>query len=339
MAVSNATGAIVLTTGNKSELATGYSTLYGDSAGGFAVIKDVPKTLVYELCRYRNRARARRRRRARRSPTSVLDKPPSAELRPDQRDDQSLPPYEELDPLLELYVEDDATAEELIAAGHDAALVRRVAALVDRSEYKRRQMPPGVRVSRRPSAATAACPSPTPSPRARERPARAWPHARLLAPSTPSWARPRRASAPTAPWCAPTRPPGPSGSSPWPPRPGRPPVGADPALALVVAEAARADADRVARPLRPGRRRRAAPARCSSAPGAAVEGGRGVARVARRTWSAPRSCATRAALPADGDAGAWRAGGRASAGRGARRRGADADRPGLSRLGCGPPYN
>jgi NAD+ synthase (glutamine-hydrolysing) len=148
MALSNATGAIVLTTGNKSELATGYSTLYGDSAGGFAVIKDVPKTLVYELCRYRN-ARARREGDPEPIPESVLEKAPSAELRPDQRDDQSLPPYEELDPLLELYVEGDATAEEMIRMGHDPALVRRVARLVDASEYKRRQSPPGVRISKK----------------------------------------------------------------------------------------------------------------------------------------------------------------------------------------------
>jgi NAD+ synthase (glutamine-hydrolysing) len=148
MAVSNATGAIVLTTGNKSELATGYSTLYGDSAGGFAVIKDVPKTLVYELCRYRNE-RALADGDLAPVPEAVLTKAPSAELRPDQRDDQSLPPYELLDPLLELYVEGDATAEELIGAGHDADLVRRIATLVDRSEYKRRQMPPGVRISKK----------------------------------------------------------------------------------------------------------------------------------------------------------------------------------------------
>ncbi|MGH9020023.1 MAG: NAD(+) synthase, partial [Acidimicrobiales bacterium] len=148
MAVSNATGSIVLTTGNKSELATGYSTLYGDTAGGFAVIKDVPKTLVYELCRYRNE-RARDDGDEEPIPASVLDKPPSAELRPDQRDDQSLPPYDQLDPLLELYVEGDATADELIAAGHNEALVRRVARLVDASEYKRRQMAPGVRISRK----------------------------------------------------------------------------------------------------------------------------------------------------------------------------------------------
>ena len=123
MAVSNATGAIVLTTGNKSEMATGYSTLYGDSAGGFAVIKDVPKTLVYELCRYRN-ARAEAAGRPGPIPESVLDKPPSAELRPDQRDDQSLPPYELLDPVLAAYVEHDRTAADLVAEGFDPELVR-----------------------------------------------------------------------------------------------------------------------------------------------------------------------------------------------------------------------
>lgn len=148
MAVSNATGAIVLTTGNKSEMAVGYSTLYGDSAGGFAVIKDVPKTLVYELCRYRNEV-AVSYGDPEPIPQSVLVKAPSAELRPDQRDDQSLPPYDELDPLLELYVESDATAEEMIASGHDRALVLRITRLVDLSEYKRRQMPPGVRISKK----------------------------------------------------------------------------------------------------------------------------------------------------------------------------------------------
>jgi NAD+ synthase (glutamine-hydrolysing) len=148
MGISNATGAIVLTTGNKSEMATGYSTLYGDSAGGFAVIKDVPKTLVYELCRYRNQLAA--------SvgdpepiPEKVLTKAPSAELRPDQRDDQSLPPYEQLDPLLQLYVEEDQTAASMIDDGHDPALVMRIVRLVDLSEYKRRQMPPGVRISKK----------------------------------------------------------------------------------------------------------------------------------------------------------------------------------------------
>jgi len=143
MALSNKfRGWLVLTTGNKSEMAVGYSTLYGDTAGGFAVIKDVPKTLVYELCRDRN-ARAGRPL----VPESVLNKPPSAELRPDQRDDQSLPPYDVLDPILEAYVEDDRTRGELAGMGFDADLVERVTRLVDSAEYKRRQTPPGVRVT------------------------------------------------------------------------------------------------------------------------------------------------------------------------------------------------
>lgn len=146
MGISNDTGAIVLTTGNKSEMAVGYTTLYGDSAGGFAVIKDVPKTLVYELCHYRNDLALELGDLAP-IPQSVLTKAPSAELRPGQRDDQSLPPYEELDPLLELYVEKDVTADQLIERGYDAALVQRITRLVDLSEYKRRQMPPGVRIT------------------------------------------------------------------------------------------------------------------------------------------------------------------------------------------------
>ncbi len=146
MAVSNAKGWIVLTTGNKSEMATGYSTLYGDSAGGFAVIKDVPKTLVYELCRYRN-TQAVLEGLPGPIPDSVLDKPPSAELRPDQRDDQSLPPYEELDPVLAGYVERDRTAAELVAEGFDPTVVDQVVRLVDGAEYKRRQNPPGVRIT------------------------------------------------------------------------------------------------------------------------------------------------------------------------------------------------
>jgi NAD+ synthase (glutamine-hydrolysing) len=146
MAVSNAKGWIVLTTGNKSEMATGYSTLYGDSAGGFAVIKDVPKTLVYELCRYRNTQAVLEGLRGP-IPDSVLDKPPSAELRPDQRDDQSLPPYEELDPVLQGYVEGDLTAADLVAEGFGPAVVDQVVRLVDGAEYKRRQMPPGVRIT------------------------------------------------------------------------------------------------------------------------------------------------------------------------------------------------
>jgi NAD+ synthase (glutamine-hydrolysing) len=146
MALSNATGWLVVTTGNKSELATGYSTLYGDSAGGYALIKDVPKTEVYRLCAYVN-ARAGREV----IPEAIIRKPPSAELRPGQRDDQSLPPYDELDPLLEAYVEHDRTVGELveaaIAAGVDPDVVRRVTRLVDLAEYKRRQNPPGVRVT------------------------------------------------------------------------------------------------------------------------------------------------------------------------------------------------
>lgn len=148
MAISNATGAIVLTTGNKSEMAVGYSTLYGDSAGGFAVIKDVPKTLVYELCRYRNELAAANGD-PQPIPLSVLTKAPSAELRPDQRDDQSLPPYDVLDPLLQLYVEEDRTAEEIIAMGHNPETVLRITRLVDLAEYKRRQMPPGVRITKK----------------------------------------------------------------------------------------------------------------------------------------------------------------------------------------------
>jgi NAD+ synthase (glutamine-hydrolysing) len=146
MGISNAKGWIVLTTGNKSEMATGYSTLYGDSAGGFAVIKDVPKTLVYDLCRYRN-TRAVLDAEPAPIPDSVLDKPPSAELRPDQRDDQSLPPYEVLDPVLQGYVEGDRTAPDLVADGFDPAVVDLVVRLVDGAEYKRRQMPPGVRIT------------------------------------------------------------------------------------------------------------------------------------------------------------------------------------------------
>ena len=146
MGISNDSGAIVLTTGNKSEMAVGYTTLYGDSAGGFAVIKDVPKTLVYELCHYRNDLALELGDLAP-IPQTDLTKAPSAELRPGQRDDQSLPPYEELDPLLELYVEQDVTADQLLERGYDRALVERITRLVDFAEYKRRQMPPGVRIS------------------------------------------------------------------------------------------------------------------------------------------------------------------------------------------------
>lgn len=144
MALSNEFGWMALTTGNKSEIAVGYFTIYGDSVGGFGIIKDVLKTRVYDLCRYVNRTAGREI-----VPEGVITKPPSAELRPDQRDDQSLPPYEVLDPILQLYVEDDRTAGEIIELGHDEPMVRRITRLVDIAEYKRRQTPPGVRVSRK----------------------------------------------------------------------------------------------------------------------------------------------------------------------------------------------
>ena len=142
MALSNKFGWMVLTTGNKSELAVGYFTLYGDSVGGFAMIKDIFKTDVYALS-HRINERAGREI----IPAATLTKPPSAELRPDQRDDQSLPPYDVLDAVLALYVEQDRTAAEIIALGHDESLVRRIVRLVDNNEYKRRQLAPGVRVT------------------------------------------------------------------------------------------------------------------------------------------------------------------------------------------------
>jgi NAD+ synthase (glutamine-hydrolysing) len=142
MALSNRFNSIVLATGNKSELAVGYSTLYGDLAGGFAPIKDVPKTLVYELATWRNSVSD-----VPPIPDAVLEKAPSAELRPDQKDTDSLPPYEELDPIIEGYVEEDRSPEELVDDGFDAALVDRVIAMVDRAEYKRRQAPPGVKIT------------------------------------------------------------------------------------------------------------------------------------------------------------------------------------------------
>jgi len=144
MALSNRHGWLVLTTGNKSEMSVGYATLYGDMAGGFAVIKDVPKTLVYELVRRRNE-----RAGSELVPASVIDRAPSAELRPDQLDSDSLPPYELLDRILEAYVERDEGREEMIAAGLPAEVVDEVVRLVDRSEYKRRQAAPGIRITPR----------------------------------------------------------------------------------------------------------------------------------------------------------------------------------------------
>ena len=140
MALSNRFGHMVVTTGNKSEMATGYATLYGDMAGGFALIKDVPKTLVFELARWRNR-------RGEVIPPTTISRPPSAELKPGQLDSDSLPPYDVLDPILELYVERQAGLKDILAAGFDEATVRRVARLVDRSEYKRRQGAPGVKIT------------------------------------------------------------------------------------------------------------------------------------------------------------------------------------------------
>ncbi len=142
MSISNKKGYLVLTTGNKSEMAVGYSTLYGDMAGGFDVLKDVPKTLVFELCRYRNTLGPC-------IPQRVIDRPPSAELRPDQKDEDSLPPYDVLDRILELYVEQDYSAEAIIATGMDREQVHKVLRLVDLNEYKRRQAPIGVRITRR----------------------------------------------------------------------------------------------------------------------------------------------------------------------------------------------
>lgn len=144
MALSNKFGWLVITTGNKSEIATGYTTLYGDLAGGFAVIKDVPKTLVYELAKYRNSVSSREV-----IPATVISKEPSAELRPDQRDIDTLPPYNLLDPVLAAYVEEDKSIEQIVAMGFENALVERAARLVDQSEYKRRQAPPGIKITPR----------------------------------------------------------------------------------------------------------------------------------------------------------------------------------------------
>jgi len=147
MALSNRFGAMVLATGNKSEYAVGYATLYGDMSGGFAPIKDVPKTLVYDLCRWRN-GRAAERGETPPIPDSVLDKPPSAELRPGQLDTDSLPPYEALDPIILAYVEDDLGVDQIVERGiADRETARRVASMIDRAEYKRRQAAPGVKIT------------------------------------------------------------------------------------------------------------------------------------------------------------------------------------------------
>lgn len=144
MALTNQHGGLVLTTGNKSELSVGYATLYGDMAGGFAVLKDIPKTLVYRLCHYRNRLAGRMT-----IPQRVFDKAPTAELRPDQRDEDDLPPYAVLDQVIEAYVEEDRSPQEIVDRGFDPAVVARVIRMVDRNEYKRRQAPPGVKITHR----------------------------------------------------------------------------------------------------------------------------------------------------------------------------------------------
>ena len=151
MAISNKTGRMLLTTGNKSELAVGYATLYGDMNGGFAPIKDCSKMLVYRLARFRNEL-ARRRGEyggADVIPRAVIEREPSAELRPDQKDTDSLPAYEILDAILEAFIEEDLSVDEIVSRGFDRAVVGRVLDMVKRNEYKRRQAPPGIRVSRR----------------------------------------------------------------------------------------------------------------------------------------------------------------------------------------------
>ena len=144
MALSNKFGWLVLTTGNKSEMAVGYATIYGDMAGGFAVIKDVPKTMVYRLAEHRNAVAGTDV-----IPREVIEKPPSGELRPDQKDQDSLPPYETLDPILTAYVEEDRGFDEIVAQGFDKDIVERIVTLVDRNEYKRRQAPPGIKITPR----------------------------------------------------------------------------------------------------------------------------------------------------------------------------------------------
>jgi NAD+ synthase (glutamine-hydrolysing) len=144
MALSNKFGWIVLTTGNKSEMSVGYCTLYGDMAGGYAVLKDVPKTLVYELTKFRNKKEGKDL-----IPKNVFAKPPSAELRPNQKDEDTLPPYPVLDPILQAYVEEDKGLEEIAKMGFKESMIKEVINLVDRNEYKRRQSPPGVKITHR----------------------------------------------------------------------------------------------------------------------------------------------------------------------------------------------
>ena len=145
MALSNKFGHLVLSTGNKSEMSVGYATLYGDMVGGFAVLKDVPKTLVWELSRWRNKKAEKEL-----IPNEIIERPPTAELREDQKDTDTLPPYEILDDILSLYVEKEESVHEIVErTGYDEELVSRVARMVDRAEYKRRQAPPGIKITHR----------------------------------------------------------------------------------------------------------------------------------------------------------------------------------------------
>ena len=142
MALSNKFGQMVISTGNKSEMAVGYATLYGDMAGGFAPLKDVPKTLVYELTRYRNTLTDV-------IPNRIIERPPSAELAPDQKDEDSLPPYDVLDSILEMFIEQDKSRDEIISQGFDDEMVSRIIEMVFQNEYKRRQAPPGIKITNR----------------------------------------------------------------------------------------------------------------------------------------------------------------------------------------------
>jgi NAD+ synthase (glutamine-hydrolysing) len=144
MAFSNKFGWLVLTTGNKSEMSVGYATLYGDMAGGFAVIKDIPKTMVYELCTWKNRKNT-----GAVIPERIFTKEPSAELKPDQKDSDMLPPYPLLDPILKAYIEDDRSFDEIVSLDYDAKGIEKVVLMIDKSEYKRRQAPPGIKITQR----------------------------------------------------------------------------------------------------------------------------------------------------------------------------------------------
>jgi len=144
MALSNKFGYLVLTTGNKSELSTGYCTLYGDMAGGFAVLKDIPKALIYKLARWRNEKEGKAL-----ITENIFSKPPSAELRPGQKDQDTLPPYEILDEVIKLYIEEEKSFDQIVKAGFKRSVVKRVIEMIDKNEYKRRQAPPGIKITPR----------------------------------------------------------------------------------------------------------------------------------------------------------------------------------------------